>query len=65
MDIAVLDTWIDKLMGCTPLTETEVTQLCDKVRQRRPRIAAELRAHRRRSSLRDSHGSARQQAPLR
>jgi len=29
----VLETWVDKLMGCTPLTETEVKQLCDKARE--------------------------------
>jgi hypothetical protein len=28
----LLDVWIDKLMGCNPLSELEVKQLCDKAR---------------------------------
>ncbi len=31
--IDLLDVWVDKLMGCTPLTENEVKQLCDKARE--------------------------------
>jgi hypothetical protein len=27
-----LDVWVDKLMGCNPLSENEVKQLCDKAR---------------------------------
>jgi serine/threonine-protein phosphatase 2A catalytic subunit len=31
--IDTLDVWVDKLMGCAPLTEQEVKQLCDKARE--------------------------------
>lgn len=31
--VDVLTTWITKLMDCTPLTEREVKQLCDKARE--------------------------------
>lgn len=31
--IDTLDVWVTKLMDCTPLTEHEVKQLCDKARE--------------------------------
>ncbi|RYG50266.1 hypothetical protein EON67_05600 [archaeon] len=33
LDLGTLDTWIDKVSSCTPLTEAEVATLCDKVRR--------------------------------
>lgn len=34
LSVETLDAWCDKLLGCTPLTENEVMQLCNKVRAR-------------------------------
>lgn len=34
LSVETLDAWCDKLLGCTPLTENEVMQLCMKVRDR-------------------------------
>jgi hypothetical protein len=31
--IDTLDVWAERLMSCTPLTENEVKQLCDKARE--------------------------------
>lgn len=31
--VDMLDVWVDKLMGCTPLTENEIKQLVDKARE--------------------------------
>jgi serine/threonine-protein phosphatase 2A catalytic subunit len=33
LSIETLDAWCDKLMGCTPLTENEVMQLCAKAKE--------------------------------
>lgn len=33
--VAAADGWIDKLFECKPLTENEVRQLCEKVREPR------------------------------
>ncbi len=31
--VDMLDVWTEKLLGCNPLTENEVKQLCDKARE--------------------------------
>jgi serine/threonine-protein phosphatase 2A catalytic subunit len=31
--IGLLDSWVERLMGCAPLTELEVKQLCDKAKE--------------------------------
>jgi serine/threonine-protein phosphatase 2A catalytic subunit len=31
--VDLLDTWAETLMGCTPLSETDVKHLCDKARE--------------------------------